>query len=256
MNRLISSVLTRPTITSFVRSSIANLSSSTIFRPVTHCIFDLDGLILDTEHIYEMSVRNICKSFGKEYPWDVRIKVMGTTEQRSAEIVINDLDLPINIQQFLHMQEEICRREFVKLNVLSGADRLIYHLYKKNVPFCLATSSGKEMAELKMSSHPKMFKLFHHKVMGSTDPEVKVGKPAPDIFLIAAKRFRDQPHPNQCLVFEDSPNGVQAAISAGMQSVMVPDKIVEPEKRKGATVVLESLNDFKPEMFGLPAFKN
>lgn len=253
MNRLISSV---PTITSFVRCSVANLSSSAILRPVTHVIFDLDGLILDTEHIYESSVRDICKSFDKEYPWDVRMKVMGTTEQRSAEIVINELELPMNIQQFLKMQEEICRKEFGKLNLLSGADRLIYHLHETNIPFCLATSSGKEMAELKMSSHQKLFELFHHKVMGSTDPDVKIGKPAPDIFLIAAQRFRDQPHPSKCLVFEDSPNGVKAAVSAGMQSVMVPDKIVEPEERKEATVVLESLDHFRPENFGLPAFKN
>lgn len=58
------------------------------------------------------------------------------------------------------------------------------------------------------------------------------------------------------MVLEDAPNGIQAAIAAGMQAVMVPAKEVSAEKRKGATLVLESLLDFKPEVFGLPPFKS
>lgn len=60
----------------------------------------------------------------------------------------------------------------------------------------------------------------------------------------------------QCLVFEDAPNGVQAASSAGMQVIMVPDAIVPPEKRTLATKVLKSLEEFKPEEFGLPPFSD
>lgn len=60
----------------------------------------------------------------------------------------------------------------------------------------------------------------------------------------------------QCLVLEDAPNGIKGAISAGMQAVMVPAKEVGPEKRKEATLVLESLTEFKPELFGLPPFES
>lgn len=60
----------------------------------------------------------------------------------------------------------------------------------------------------------------------------------------------------QCLVFEDAPNGVQAAISAGMQVVMVPEDYVPKEDREKATLVLKSLLEFKPEQFGLPPFSD
>ena len=58
----------------------------------------------------------------------------------------------------------------------------------------------------------------------------------------------------QCLVFEDSPNGVTGAIAAGMQAIMVPDPEMPKERTSHATLVLKSLTDFKPEEFGLPPF--
>lgn len=253
MNRLFSWSSTIPILSSLLKSSTAKMST---LSKVSHVIFDMDGLLLDTEHIYESVVRDIVRSFGKEYPLEIRMKVMGTTEQMSGKIVVEQLQLPISIAEFLRMHEELCRQRFENLTLLNGAERLIKHLHEHDVPFCLATSSGQEMANIKMNSHPELFKLFNHKVMGSTDPEVRDGKPAPDIFLVAASRFPDQPHPKKCLVFEDAPNGVKAAISAGMQAVMVPDKIVIPEMRKQATVVLESLEEFQPETFGLPHFKS
>lgn len=79
------------------------------------------------------------------------------------------------------------------------------------------------MTEIKMSKHQELFSFFTHKVMGSSDPDVKAGKPSPDIFFVACERFTDSPKPENCLVFEDAPNGVKAARAAGMQVVMVPD---------------------------------
>lgn len=61
----------------------------------------------------------------------------------------------------------------------------------------LATSSGRETYELKTSHWRDLFELFHHKVIGGSDPEVVHGKPEPDIFLTAAKRFRDNPDPSK-----------------------------------------------------------
>lgn len=256
MYRIIRSILAAPKCNLIIGITVRKSSSSRqLFKPVTHCLFDMDGLLLDTEFIYENSVREICRSFGKDYPWDVRMKVMGTQEERTAEIVIQDVSLPISVAEFLKIQGDYVRKDFTKLDLMKGAERLVRHLHESKVPICLATSSGREMAEIKMSNYPELFDLFSHRVMGSTDPEVKHGKPAPDIFLVAASRFEDKPHPNKCLVFEDAPNGVRAGISAGMQAVMVPDKIVAEEQRKEATIVLKSLEDFQPELFGLPKFK-
>ncbi|KRT84889.1 hydrolase, partial [Oryctes borbonicus] len=138
---------------------------------------------------------------------------------------------------------------------LPGVEKLIKHLYKHGVPIALATSSSKFTMDVKTQYYQKLFSMFNHQVLGSTDPDVKYGKPAPDIFLVCASRFEDSPKPQNCLVFEDAPNGVKAAKSAGMQVVMVPSNEVSEELKKPATLVLNSLAEFRPEVFGLPAYE-
>lgn len=79
----------------------------------------------------------------------------------------------------------------------SGAERLIRQLHKTKVPFALATSSSERSVQTKEAAYKELFSFFHHKVMGSTDKEVKFGKPHPDIFLVAASRFPDKPDPSK-----------------------------------------------------------
>jgi len=74
-----------------------------------------------------------------------------------------------------------------------GAERLVQHLHKNKVPIAVATSSGKESVAVKTKNFQDLFGLFPHIVMGSSDPEVKNGKPAPDIFQVCANRFPDKP---------------------------------------------------------------
>lgn len=200
------------------------------------------------------------------------MKILGTTERRTCEIAVEELNLPCTVDDFYKKFKQSCLdnlgnanlfkgRRILKFQKLiaylknySGAERIIRHLHDKEVPFCLATSSSKESVEVKTRNYPELFKLFHHKVCGSTDPDVKEGKPAPDIFLVACSRFPDDVKPAECLVFEDAPNGVRAARSAGMQVVMVPDSNATDEMKKNATLVLKSLMHFRPEEFGLPKF--
>lgn len=80
---------------------------------------------------------------------------------------------------------------------MPGAKKLVRHLHEQNIPIAIATSSAQDEMELKTKALQDVFKVFHHIVCGSTDLDVKRGKPAPDIFLACASRFPDKPDPSQ-----------------------------------------------------------
>ncbi|XP_066586731.1 pseudouridine-5'-phosphatase-like [Prorops nasuta] len=226
------------------------------FQNVTHCIFDMDGLLLDTETIYSEIYNTITQRYGKTYTWEHKVKVMGFQSQESTKAIIEMLNLPITPAEFDQQLQVLFKMKFSLSNLMPGAERLLKHLKSNNVPIALATSSSKPSYDLKTERWKHIFSLLEPKVYGSSDPEVLKGKPAPDIFIVCAKRFPDKPHPSKCLVFEDSPNGIEAALSAGMQAVMVPDPGLPKSLIPGrTTLVLNSLEEFKPELFGLVPYK-
>ncbi|XP_073958959.1 pseudouridine-5'-phosphatase-like isoform X2 [Choristoneura fumiferana] len=210
-------------------------------------------LLPDTEELYTVAFQNIVSKFGKNYTYELKVSLMGSQAHETADRIIKALDLPLSRDEFV----DISKKEFADLfpttEVLPGARRLIEHLHKHNIPIGLATSSSVESYELKTNHHQQLFSLFPFKTFGS-DSEVRQGKPSPDIFFVAAGRFPDKPDPSKCLVFEDSVNGVKAAKAAGMQVVMVPDSRLDKSYTKEATLVLNSLEDFKPEVFSLPPY--
>lgn len=224
------------------------------YKKVTHVLFDMDGLLLDSEVLYTKAFNNILSRYGHGFAWDYKVTLLGMQGHEVAEKVIKDFDLPLTKEQFMAESQKMYEELFPNVTMLPGAKRLVEHLHDHNIPIALATSSNKDSAELKMTKHHDVFNLFLHKTMGSSDPEVVKGKPSPDIFLVCASRFTVPPNPEDCLVFEDAPNGVAAALAAGMQVVLVPDPQLDKELTKGATLVLSSLEDFKPELFGLPPF--
>ncbi|KAJ3653702.1 hypothetical protein Zmor_012940 [Zophobas morio] len=223
-----------------------------IFQKVTHVIFDLDGLLLDTESIYKKVFSDIAQRHGKVYTAETRGKVIGTTEDVGARIAVEEMQLPMSPEDFLKEYKAAADKSLHTVGLMPGAERLVRHFHTKQIPIAVATSSGQDTYDIKVEHHKSLFSLFSHVVTGGTDPEVKSGKPSPDIFLVCARRFKDSPKPEQCLVLEDAPNGVQAAVKAGMQVVMVPDKQIEEKATKLATLKLNSLEEFRPEMFGLP----
>jgi (DL)-glycerol-3-phosphatase len=197
--------------------------------------------------------QNICARYGKEFTWELKAKMMGRKALAASQILIDELELgqQLTAAELVLEREKALHSMFPHCKVLPGAHRLLEHLKRSGVPICVATSSHRRHFDLKTTNHGELFKLFDHIVTGDM---VVHGKPAPDIFQVAAEQWSPMPAPKTCLVFEDAPFGVQAALAAGMQVVMVPDANLDRSETKGAHEVLTTLLDFVPEKYGLPPY--
>ncbi|XP_022226127.1 probable pseudouridine-5'-phosphatase [Drosophila obscura] len=233
-------------------SELAASSRHCCFRPVTHCIFELDGLLLDSERLYTRAVQKILDPFGHIYSFDLKLRCMGKSTSESADLIIDSYQLPISRTQFQRLHKQHSREHLGSVGLMPGVERLLRHLQTSGVPMAIETSGNRELYELKVRPHAQLFEVFQHAVVGSSDSEVKQGKPAPDIFLLAASRFKDPPKPENCLAFESSLLGMQAALNAGMQVVLVPDPLLSIQLSAPAALRLRSLEAFRPQYFGLP----
>jgi len=214
-------------------------------------IYDMDGLLLDTEGIYTEVTQQIVGEYGKVFDWSVKEKIIGRRSIQAAEIIVESLDLPISPQDYLDSRKDVLLEKFKDTEALPGAKEITTHFFKLGIPQAIATSSSSAMFEAKFEKHKKWFSQFKQIVRGD-DPELKEGKPAPDIFLLAAKRLGVDPA--ECLVFEDAPTGTEAALAAGMSVIVVPDPNMDHCHYKNASQIISSLKDFDPEYWGLPKF--
>lgn len=224
------------------------------FKPVTHVLFDLDGLLLDTETLYSQAAQTLASRYGKKFTWELDKRVLGTPDADAARLIVDSLGLPLTPSEFFGAINRMCEQSYQHTKLMPGAERLLRHLSAHGVPMAVATSTTPALFALKMAQHQDLVPLFHHVVCSGGNTKVKRGKPHPDIFLVAASMFDEKPASEKVLVFEDSPMGVTAALAAGMQVVMVPDPRLDEENRRRATMCIASLLEFKPELFGLPPF--
>jgi HAD superfamily hydrolase (TIGR01509 family) len=222
-------------------------------RKITHVIYDMDGVLLDTESFYTKAATMFAARYGKEFGPELKSRMIGKKSIDSATIFVKSLGLPIAPEEYLKAREELLNHLLPRAQQMPGAERLTLHLKQAQVPQAVATSSDTYHFKLKTTRHASWFAIFDCLILGD-DPALKRGKPAPDIFLLAAERLGAAPA--DCLVFEDAPAGVEAACAAGMSTVAVPDRLVDPTWYGDADQVLASLVDFVPEEWGLPPYQS
>ena len=215
---------------------------------IHHVIYDMDGLLLDTEPFYTAVTQQIVSRYGKTFDWSVKANMIGRPAIESARYLVAALALPITPEQYLHEREQMLFQLLPTATAKPGARQLIRQLYQQGIPQAVATSSPRALFDLKTQQHQEWFALFDCVVTGD-DPDVKQGKPAPDIFLTAAQRLGADPA--NCLVFEDAPSGLEAALAAGMAVVAVPEPEMDLAAYTEAHEVLASLEEFNPDQWGL-----
>nr|KAJ3418419.1 glutathione synthase [Polyrhizophydium stewartii] len=234
----------------------------------------MDGILLDTERVYTEVTQAIVARFGKTYDWSLKSRMIGLRETdvrlfrlgvsidsligaQACELLVKELDLPMTPEEYRIERKAGHQSRFPHCKPLPGVMRLVSHLKKHGIPIAVATSSFRDAFELKSKNNQDLFKLFDGNIVVGNDPRVVKGKPAPDIFQAAARQIgNDLADPRTCLVFEDSPSGVHAALNAGMQTVWIPDANLDREAELVARCdeVLASMEAFVPEKYGLPPF--
>jgi pseudouridine-5'-monophosphatase len=216
--------------------------------PVRHVIFDLDGVLLDTEPLYTQATAAVAARFGKRYDWAIKSECIGRGTLEAARIIIDALALPLSPAELVRERDLTLVALLATARSLPGAERFSRALAARGVPMAIATSTEAALFAVKAAPHRDWFSIFATVVCGD-DPRVHRSKPAPDIFLAAAADLRADPA--GCLVFEDSPFGVEAARAAGMQVVALPDPAMDRSRYAGAQRIVAGFAELTPTALGL-----
>ncbi|MBD2464150.1 HAD-IA family hydrolase [Oscillatoria sp. FACHB-1407] len=220
------------------------------YKPITHIIYDLDGLLLDTEFIHAQVNQAIASQYGKVFDTSIQSKVIGRMAADSARIIIDLLELPLTVEEFVTQKNALIYDRYPLARPMAGAMELTQHFHQHGIPQAIASSSTQRPFQAKTTHHREWMSLFQCVIL-SDDPASPRGKPAPDCFLVAAERLGTTP--DQCLVFEDSIAGVTAAKRAGMSVVAVPAPYVDRGLLQEADEIFTSLAEFQPEPWHLPS---
>lgn len=217
-------------------------------RPPRAVIYDLDGVLLDTEHFYTEVTQEIVAKHGKQFDWSVKMHMIGRPAAESAAYLVRTLQLPITAEEYLRTRSGMLAERFPSAQPIPGAVAFTRAIHGYSLPQAVATSSERDVFALKTTRHREWFSLFSTTVTGD-DPRLERGKPAPDIFLLAASELSIDPR--DCLVFEDAPAGVEAARAAGMQVIAMPDRNVDRVRVASADLIVDGFSELTPADFGL-----
>lgn len=201
-------------------------------------IFDLDGLLIDSEKISYQVFQKLIEPYEGFLDIDTYVKkYTGHSYKQNLENLIKTYALPLSIEEADQIAQPIAEKLLQQgVPLKSGVKELLEYLKTNSYSIVLATSSNRTRAQELLSNH-EILDYFEDAVYG---PEIKRGKPYPDIFLKAAQKA--EALPENCLILEDSEAGIQAGASAQIPVICIPDMKEPSQKYKDMTVtVLPSL---------------
>ena len=180
-------------------------------------VFDMDGLLVDSEPLARRSWEKVVQPYGRALDEETYARMIGLRLEESSRLLQSRLGIPAEAEELARQKEEILARLGTEgIPPMPGLETLMNELAARQIPWAVATSNRRLFATQVL----KQLGLWSACQSLTTGEDVQKGKPAPDIYLLAARRLGVRP--GRCLALEDSVPGAQAAKAAGMVTIAVP----------------------------------
>lgn len=199
-------------------------------------IFDMDGLMIDSEPLQKQAWQATARRYGRVIDDALFTRMLGLRDVESTALVIGALGLTFDAQSLWTERNELYLSGLPgHVRAMPGLHELLAELPVRGLRRAVATSGVRRYVEIVMRELG-LENTFDALVVSQ---DVSRGKPAPDVYLLAAQRLNVLPA--QCLVLEDAPNGIAAAKAAGMKCIAIPNDDTRALDLSAADVVLPSL---------------
>ena len=183
-------------------------------------IFDMDGVLLDSEPLHYEAVRLILAEQGVEFPLEDYFRYLGTTLTSTWDDLCERYPIGMPFEQFeARYNADVLVQYQAGAPLIRGARELVQQLRDAGVPIAVASSSHRQWVEAALTG-AGLRQYFDQTTAGD---EVSVGKPSPEIYLKAAQKLGFDPA--NCIAIEDAPAGVESANAAGMKVVLVRSEL-------------------------------
>lgn len=203
-------------------------------------IFDMDGLLIDSERAILESWRETAAAQSLQLDDSLWLSMVGLHETGCAELLNGLLGAERAERLTLQCKLDYDRKVELGLPLKAGARELLQDLSERGIPLAVATSTRGERARIKLA-RSGIDGYFSHVV---TSSDVVHAKPAPDLYLLAAQRLGLPSE--ECIALEDSEFGVRAACAAGMRVIQIPDLVPATDLTRSLATVVESLAMAQP----------
>lgn len=213
---------------------------------ITHVIFDMDGLLLDTEMIYFICYQRAARKWGKEFPFELFEQCVGMSPVDARHIIDNYFKGQVDVDDLYRRtydEVENYLQQDCEINFRPGAKEAVEYFARRGTVLALASSNLGRWVNFMLEK--KDIKKYFSVI--TTADDVAKTKPDPEIYLTTAARLNVSP--GECVAFEDSVAGATAAIRAGLRTCVVP-QIKQPDSfvREKAFKIYKSLDDIYPDI--------